>query len=161
MICSKSKFDGFDADGVSVVLQHYLASSPLSARALSDFRDRLPVEPGVDLARMLSDAKYLRRVSEAAEERAHCGDDAPSLLIAPCPISPKQADELLGDRTNLALIFDAESILFQDTVHVLHLDAIESRKNNDGAPGFNILGVHFDWLTTDGRTERRNRPSAP
>lgn len=94
---------------------------------------------------------YLDRVAQVAYERytARCiAEDVPTMIIVPDPLTQRQVDELIGHRPNYALVFGAESIYFQDTVHALATDA-------HCFEGVNVLGVHMDWLSADGAGAKR------
>ncbi|MEW6354958.1 MAG: hypothetical protein AB1696_01415 [Planctomycetota bacterium] len=140
----------FRADEVSVALQHYLASSPLTQAGVRALKDKLPTSRGVDLDAMISDPEYMGRVMEIVEERRRCGEDAPTLLIVPQPVSPTHIPH---SDFHLALIFSAEAILFQDTIQLMQLDATRWAERR-GRPEFAIIGVRLDWFTTDGRATR-------
>jgi hypothetical protein len=106
-----------------------------------------------DIAFILSDRAVLGSIVEAALERWRGGPGAPVLRIAPRPLRPRQAAALLGDGINLGLIFGAEKVYFQDTVHALHTD--ESRSRSCGDRRVNVLGVHVRWRTADGVAAKR------
>ncbi len=140
-------------------------------------KERLSLQPGVDLDEMLSDPTYLARLGEVIRERLIGGSDAPSLRIAPKPLGRAEADLLLKDGVNFGLIFGAEAIYFQDTVQALQTDEIRSRPVEAGKgkgrpfsrspqegvgealalplPVVHILGVHADWVSDDGRKAKR------
>lgn len=150
MLSRSNESSTFAADEVSVVLQQYLATAPLSADALADMARRLAVAPNVNLPAILADAAYLDRVRFIGDERRRCGDDAPCLLVRPSPVPRDETRLLLGSRSNLAVVFAAETILLQDTIHALHLDAMAWNRQSSPGRGFNVLGVHRDWLTDTG-----------
>jgi glutathione synthase/RimK-type ligase-like ATP-grasp enzyme len=140
----------FDAAEVSVVLEYLLASQPLSTELLSQLQERIPVKPEVELNRILTDADYLDRVRAIAEQRSRCGEDAPTLLVQPQQLSPDQVAALFHGKPILALICGAESILFQDTVHALHVDSLAQQRD----AAVNVIGVHADWLQPRGVVSR-------
>ena len=116
-------------------------------------KERLPVQPGVDLDALLSDPEYLARLAQVICERLSGGPDAPSLRIAPKPLSRVETDRLLTDGVNFGLIFGAEAIYFQDTVQALQTDELRSRP--EGACPVHVLAVHVDWRTDDGGKAKR------
>jgi len=137
---------------VSVDLQLYLE------REISD-RDYLDsVKPETFLNMLMSLEKdiplsqdYLNRIAQVAYERykaRNIEQDIPPLAILPDSVTAKEVRKILGDRINYALVFGAESVYFQDTVHALSVDS-------RGLDGPNILGVHTDWLSADGQRFRR------
>jgi hypothetical protein len=101
---------------------------------------------------MTSDPEYSRRLTQVAYERrrarAICDNDAPNLIISPKSLDETEINRLLADRVNYVMIFGAESIFFQDTVHALSADSYITSNAN-------ILGVHKDWLSHDARYARR------
>jgi len=150
MTSEKDKRPPFDADEVSVVLEHYLASSRFAPAAVRQLKRTLPVQPDVDLDAMLDDPGYVERLLETVEERKRCGNEAPTLLIAPHRVP---ATRVLGEGANLALIFSAEAVLFQDTVELLQLDATRWAEGG-GRPRFNVIAVRPDWLAHGGHAKR-------
>jgi hypothetical protein len=90
-----------------------------------------------------SDRDYLNRVAQVAHERhtaESVAQDVPTVTIVPTPLTRQQAYELLESRLNYVVIFGAESIYFQDTVHALATDSSDSGIAN-------VLGAHFDWIS--------------
>ncbi|MCK5119022.1 MAG: hypothetical protein KAQ78_05535, partial [Candidatus Latescibacteria bacterium] len=90
-------------------------------------KERLHLQPGVDLDEMLSDPTYLARLAEVIRERLLGGAEAPSLRIAPKPLGRAEADLLLKEGVRFGLIFGAETVYFQDSVQALQTDEIRSR----------------------------------
>jgi len=141
-------------EDISVALQHYLEAEVKRRKPAN------PVTPADFLEMLLSsdvgfgippDRDYLTRIAQVAYERytaRRVDQDAPTLTIDPKPLSKRQMSELLGDRLNFVMVFGAESIYFQDTVHAL---AVDSRCHG----GVNVLGVHIDWISPDGRSVKR------
>ena len=74
--------------------------------------------------------------------------DVPVLAIVPTPLTKRQTNQLLGNRVNYAMIFGAESIYFQDTVHAFAVDSY-------CFGGVNVLGVHIDWISSDDKSAKR------
>jgi len=141
-------------EDTSVALQQYLEGE-VQRRNSAD-----PVAP-VDFLKMLlsanvgrripSDRDYLTRIAQVAYERhaaRRADQDAPTLTIVPTPLTRRRINELLGNRRNYVMVFGAESIYFQDTVHALALDS-----HRHG--GVNILGAHVNWLSSDRRSIKR------
>ncbi len=141
-------------EDISITLQRYLEAE-VQLRKSAD-----PVAP-VDFLEMLlsanvgyripSDRDYLTRIAQVAYERhvaRRADQDVPTLLIVPTPLTRHRIDELLRNRRNYVMVFGAESIYFQDTVHALALDS-----HCHG--GVNVMGVHTDWIAPDGRNVRR------
>lgn len=143
-------WEGFEPDEVSVALQHYLALAGSPQASLAEIPDRLPVSKSVRLQRLLSDADYIGRIRALAEERRRCGRDSPTLLVVPGKLPPSRTRALLENRSNLALVFAAETVLFQDTVHALQLDALLGEGETSTDPCVNVLGVHREWLLPGG-----------
>jgi hypothetical protein len=111
----------------------------------------LPLEEGVDIEGMLDNPGYMACVLDTAEERQRCGKRCPTLLIGAGALSGVETDRLRS-RRNLALLFGAEAVLFQDTVQAFHLDAVRWSFRSRKEPL--ILGVHQEWLEPGGRTRR-------
>jgi hypothetical protein len=138
-------------------------------------KERLSLQPGVDLDEMLSDPSYLARIGEVIRERLVGGADAPSLRIAPKPLRRAEADLLLKNEVRFGLIFGAEAVYFQDTVQAFQTDEIRSRPEGAGKgkdrpasrssqggvggalplPVVHVLGVRADWLTDDKKAAKR------
>jgi hypothetical protein len=98
-----------------------------------------------------SDRDYLNRIAQVACERytaQSVAQDVPTLTIVPTPLTRRQAYELLERRLNYVVIFGAESIYFQDTVHALAADSSHSGRAN-------VLGAHIDWIWQNGASIRR------
>lgn len=98
-----------------------------------------------------SDRDYLDRIAQVAHERyaaESVAQDVPTLTIVPTPLTRRQTYELLGRRLNYVLVFGAESIYFQDTVHAFATDGSDSGR-------VNVLGAHIDWILPDGESIRR------
>jgi len=98
-----------------------------------------------------SNRAFLNRIAQVACERHNArrvDQDVPTMIINPMPLTKQQKDELLGHRLNYVLIFGAESIYFQDTVHALAVDGYRSG-------GVNVLGAHIDWISSDGKSIER------
>ena len=141
-------------EDISIVLQRYLAAE-VQLRKSAD-----PAAPANFLEMLLSanvgrqipsDRDYLTRIAQVAYERytaRHIDENAPTVTIVLAPLTKRRINELLGIRPNYAMVFGAESIYFQDTVHALALDS-----HCHG--GVNVLGVHTDWIAPDGRNVRR------
>ena len=138
------------SEDASVELQRYLEAE-VQRRNVSD-----SITPADFLNMLLTGADtrvrpyahrdYLGRIAGVAYERhiaRGIAGDAPTMIIVPKPLSKLQMAELLGDGWNYVIVFGAESIYFQDTVHAL---AIDSQYENN----VNILGVHKDWLSPGG-----------
>lgn len=148
--------------GISIKLQQFLEAK-VKCRGGSetfspaDFRDMLSDFPAkfayvgarcISLGRMQyaptnEDRSFLDRIAQVAYERYIAQKslgDAPTLIIDPTPLNRQQRDDLLNDRPNYALIFGAETIYFQDTVHAFAIDSCYKA---------NILGVHWEWLSSD------------
>ena len=138
------------SEDTSIALQRYLEAE-VQRRNVSD-----PITPADFLKMLLARADtrvrpyinrdYLNRIAGVAYERyiaRSVAGDAPAMIIVPAPLSKRQMAELLGDGRNYVMVFGAESIYFQDTVHAL---AIDSQYENN----VNILGVHKDWLSPGG-----------
>lgn len=113
---------------------------------LEKLSSRVPLQANVNLSQLLTNRTYLSRIVEIVSERLLGGSEAPSLRIAPFPLTPIQSKKLLGDGINFVLIFGAESIYFQDTVEAFTLD---SQRFFNGGQRVNILGVHFTWRAQD------------
>jgi hypothetical protein len=98
-----------------------------------------------------SDRDYLNRIAQVAHER-HAAEsvarDVPTLTIVPTPLTRRQTYELLESRLNYVVIFGAESIYFQDTIHALAADSSDSGR-------VNVLGAHIDWISPDGASIKR------
>ena len=149
-------------EDISVRLQHYVEAEVQRG----NIRD--PVGPARILDLLLSSMSnaelcspaeresilcpgYLQRIAQVAHERyAACSivQDVPTMIIVPEPLTRQQTGDLLGSRLNYVLVFGAESIYFQDTVHAFSVD---SRCFG----GVNVLGSHFHWLSSDGRSATR------
>jgi hypothetical protein len=134
------------------VLQHYLEDE-IERRSIpdpitpSDFLDLLTAS-GISLP---SDRAFLNRIAQVACERYNArriDRDAPALIIVPAPLTEQQAGQLLGDRLNYVMVFGAEVIYFQDTVHAVAVDGYSSG-------GVNVLGAHTDWVSSDGGSIKR------
>jgi hypothetical protein len=98
-----------------------------------------------------SDRDHLNRLAQVAYERyaaESVAQDVPTLTIVPTPLTRQQAYELLERHLNYVVIFGAESIYFQDTIHALATDSSESGIAN-------VLGAHIDWISPDGASIRR------
>jgi hypothetical protein len=105
-----------------------------------------------NISLILGNEEYLTRVKNMILERRQSLDSsAPCLRIAAYPMTREQIDNRLGERPNLGLIFGAESIYFQDTVHGLQNDALMEEPFTP----VNVLGVHYRWLTENGKETRR------
>ncbi|MFC1719144.1 hypothetical protein ACFL6S_36165 [Candidatus Poribacteria bacterium] len=137
----------------SITLQHYLESE-VQRRSMptpvtpADFLHILRANTRV---RPYTDKDYLDRIAQVAYERymaQHVAGDAPTMIIVPMPLTRQQTDHLLGNRRNYVMVFGAESIYFQDTVHAFATDALCSG-------GVNVLGVHMDWLSSDDASVER------
>jgi len=141
-------------EDISIALQHYLEAEVQRRKPAN------PVTPADFLEMLLSsdagfgipiDRDYLTRIAQVAHERhtaRRVDRDAPTLTIDPKLLTKRQMSEILGDRLNYVLVFGAESIYFQDTVHALALDG---RRHG----GVNVLGVHINWISHDGRSVKR------
>jgi len=141
-------------EDTSIALQQYLEAE-VQRRNSAD-----PVAPANFLEMLLSgnvgrripsDRDYLTRIAQVAYERhvaRRADQDVPTLIVVPTPLTKRRINELLGNRRNYVMVFGAESIYFQDTVHALALD---SRRHG----GVNVLGVHTDWIAPDGRSVGR------
>ena len=91
----------------------------------------------------LAQPQYLERVKKMLEERKNSNiQPAPCLRIYPFPLNREETDNLLGEDNNYGIIFGAESIFMQDTIHGIQNDALLADSDNL----VNILGVHHDWL---------------
>ncbi len=71
-----------------------------------------------------------------------------NLTIVSTPLTRQRTYELLADRLNYVVIFGAESIYFQDTIHALATDSSDSG-------GVNVLGAHIDWISSNGKSIMR------
>lgn len=106
-----------------------------------------------ELRWVLSHEHALTPIVEAAVERWRGGAHAPVLSVVCRPLSAERTASLLGRGTNFGLLFAAEKVYFQDTVHALQTD--ESRSRKEGDRTVNVLGVRLDWRTPDGRKAGR------
>ena len=141
-------------EDTSIALQQYLEAE-IQRRNLAD-----PIAPAIFLEMLLyanvgrqipSDLDYLTRIAQVAYERhtaRRADQDAPTLIIVPTPLTKQRINELLGNRRDYVIVFGAESIYFQDTVHALALDS-----HCHGA--VNVLGAHINWLSSDRRSTKR------
>lgn len=163
---------GFSEDEVSVVLLYWIEEElrtrpPLRADSVAQtVRQILGDKPAraalterlagctEALDRFLTDEELLGSVVDAAAERWRVGPDAPVQCIRPRALDPCQVGALLDDGINLGLIFGAENILFQDTVHALQTD--ETRSRGAREQRVNVLGVHTSWLTADYAAAKRS-----
>jgi len=164
--------------GVSIALQRYLeermvkdltpedalslvkdASDPsrsdflkqLFINILYDDKRLLERELGIsDLDRAFSNQSFIERVAEVAVERARLWPNAPLLRISYKTLRRNDAAKLLKG-LNFGLIYGAETILFQDTVLAYQVDEACSRLNGHKV---NVIGVHYNWLTDDGKASR-------
>lgn len=140
------------ARDISIELQYYLEDE-IQRKNILD-----PVVPADFLNILLSSKKsipsdrgYLNRIAQVAYERytaRRITHDAPTITIVPVPFTKQQTEKLLGDRLNYVVIFGAESIYFQDTVHALAVDSYYSG-------GVNVLGVDIDWISPSGESVER------
>ena len=138
------------SEDASVELQRYLEAE-VQRRNVSDF-----ITPADFLNMLLTGADtrvrpyanrdYLSRIANVAYERytaRSIASDVPTMVIVPTPLSKRKMAELIGADWNYVMVFGAESIYFQDTVHAL---AIDSQYENN----VNVLGVHTGWLSRGG-----------
>ena len=107
-------------------------------------------EKKLDLDKAFSNPRFMERIAEVAVERIRCWPEAPLLRIRPEALSGVEAKRMLQG-LNFGIIYGAESILFQDTILAYQTDEACSRL---GESKINVLGVHYDWLTDDGRALR-------
>ena len=98
----------------------------------------IPLAEGLDLVRLLRRDAYRTRILDVALERLRIGADAPALRIAP------EAQRCASGDLCFALIYGAETVLFQDTVLALQSDEQAGREAVGRA--VTILGVHHTWL---------------
>ena len=154
----------FDPDDVSVVLQCYLErANDVPVRSSSDrvrallaapsvlaaLHRELPLPTGADTADILRNETYHSRLSEVVGERERIGAGAPTLRLAPAALTRAEVKRVLPGETNLALLFAAETVLFQDTLHALASDALAMW--SAAGPRVNVLAVRLDWRTPDHR----------
>ncbi|MBM3212329.1 hypothetical protein FJZ33_08920 [Candidatus Poribacteria bacterium] len=135
---------------ISIDLQYYLedkAKKVNKSFTREDFMDiLLSIKKPVSL-----DTEFLKRISQVAYERylAQKIDEAPPVLkIIPEVLNKKETYNLLGEGLNYVLIFSAESIYFQGTIHAFAVDSYDFHK-------VNVLGVHKEWLLPDFSGTRR------
>ena len=104
----------------------------------------------LELDEAFSNSNFIERIAEVAVERIRCWPEAPFLRIRHKALSDAEAKRTLQG-LNFGIIYGAESILLQDTILSYQADEVCSRL---GESKINILGVHRDWLTDDGRALR-------
>jgi hypothetical protein len=173
------------AEDASVALQHYLEAEIQRRNmpddlAPADFLTILHGHPQVQGEHKVRpyarcevpwDRDYLDRIAQVAYERytaRRTAQDVPTMIIVPSPLTRRQIDELLGDRLNYVMVFGAESIYFQDTVHALAVDGRDigveatcdryvkrETSNVKRSWGVNVLGAHTDWISSDGEGVER------
>lgn len=128
----------------SIALQRYLETEIRRGNIPdpilpADFLDMLHA------AKVQADDDYLSRIAQVAYERYTArqivAEDVPTMIIVPEPLNGRQAADLLGDRPNYVMVFGAESVYFQDTVHARAVDSCGEA---------NVLGAHIGWLSSDG-----------
>jgi len=171
------------AEDTSVALQHYLEAETqrrnipdpvapadflnmlLSSRANVQVGSEHKIEGEHEVhpyvgCEIPSDRDFLDRIAQVAYERytaRRVAQDVPTMVIVPARLTKREANDLLGGRLNYVMIFGAESIYFQDTVHTLAVDSggIRVRAACDCPRGVNVLGVHMNWISSDGESVER------
>jgi len=115
------------------------------AKAFEPLRE-IPLAEGWDVARLLRRDEYRTRLLDVALERLRIGPDAPALRIAP------DAQRCVSGGLCFALIYGAETTLFQDTV--LALQADEQAGREAVGKSVTVVGVHHAWLDDRMRARR-------
>lgn len=77
----------------------------------------------------------------------------PELQIAPAKVNPKEAGEVLADRQNFAVMF-GDFMNFTNELFGMVQDAYSYGMVKNGGQALNVIGVHKDWLTEDGKARR-------